>query len=290
VKRLRVGYLVGGHKGASFLAAARERHEVAFVSSFRMRAEEAYREIRERCERTGDRFVPARELEAEHFRSADLTLVVGWQFLLDDRLDTLVVLHDSLLPRHRGFAPTVSALIEGDPEIGVTAFRPVPEVDAGPVYAQARRPVRHPIRIADAYRLVTECYLEAAERVCDMAASGSWKTTEQDHARATYSLWRGPEDTFVDWSDDAARIVRFVHAVGAPYPGARTRLEGRTILLREVEEIPDLAFHVRHPGKFWKLDDGRPEVVCGRGMVRILEAVDEDGHPVAFERLRTRLG
>lgn len=52
------------------------------------------------------------------------TFLVGWQYLFDGPSDSIVVFHDSLLPEYRGFAPTVTALITGARQIGVTAFRP----------------------------------------------------------------------------------------------------------------------------------------------------------------------
>jgi methionyl-tRNA formyltransferase len=65
-----------------------------------------------------------------------LIYAVGWQFLLNEDVERCVIFHDSLMPRYRGFSPTVTALLCGDGEIGVTAFRPVKELDAGPVFGR----------------------------------------------------------------------------------------------------------------------------------------------------------
>jgi hypothetical protein len=55
--------------------------------------------------------------------SERLVFLVGWQFLLGEGHERCVVFHDSLLPKLRGFSPTVNALLRGEEIIGVTAFR-----------------------------------------------------------------------------------------------------------------------------------------------------------------------
>jgi methionyl-tRNA formyltransferase len=47
-----------------------------------------------------------------------------------------VNVHAGLLPRHRGPAPTIHALLEDPPALGVTIHRLVPAIDAGPILAQ----------------------------------------------------------------------------------------------------------------------------------------------------------
>ena len=51
-------------------------------------------------------------LETHHpvLQPENLTFLVGWQHLLPQVTPSTVVFHDSLLPRYRGFAPTVTAL------------------------------------------------------------------------------------------------------------------------------------------------------------------------------------
>ncbi len=53
----------------------------------------------------------------------------------------MINIHPSLLPRHPGLHTHERALAAGDAEHGATVHQVVPEVDAGPVIAQARVPV-----------------------------------------------------------------------------------------------------------------------------------------------------
>src|SRR5450432_703196 len=61
-----------------------------------------------------------------------LVFLIGWQYLVNGDTTRCVVFHDSLLPALRGFAPTATAMLRGDREVGVTAFRPAAGVDVGP--------------------------------------------------------------------------------------------------------------------------------------------------------------
>lgn len=290
----RIGFLVSGPKGFSLLQGVHQRCQVQFVSSHPVRGlhVDAYADVRKFCETHGYPFLERAALSAESLQQASHVFVAGWQFLIAHELERLVVFHDSLLPQIRGFAPTVTALITGKNRIGVTAFRPVEEFDAGPIYAQAATPVTYPITIKSAYAALAGCYEAAATEVIAHITAGDLSTTArpQDDAHATYSVWRGPEDYVIDWTGPADRIRRFVDAVGWPYEGARTTYAGVPITIDGVEILPDLHFEERHPGKIWRLHQGLPEVICGSGMVRIVAARSVTGEPVPFARVRERLG
>jgi methionyl-tRNA formyltransferase len=224
-------------------------------------------------------------------RSEDLTFLVGWQHLLSQITSSTVVFHDSLLPRYRGFAPTVTALIRGDRKIGVTALQPNNSVDEGPIIAQRALPISYPIKIEAALTLQAALMTDLAIDIIDQWRRSQLPITPQQENSATYSIWRDEEDYEIDWSSDARAIERFVNAVGYPYAGARTTVGGaETIRILEVSVVSDLRFEIRDVGKIWKLDGGRPIIICGAGMVRIEKWRRENGTEFAFQRLRTRLG
>jgi methionyl-tRNA formyltransferase len=289
--------LVAGPKGAFFLRSIDPALDIVCVTSYPSRGlrYDAFAEIRALCEQ---RRLPYRDFESIKGREAtidaDLIFMVGWQWLLspaDGNLDErFIVLHDSLLPKLRGFNPTVTAIIAGDSTCGVTAFRPDGGVDSGPMCGQRALELSGRAKIGETYERLGEL---CADLVCDVAqqyAAGTLQFTQQPHVNATYSLWRGEDDYEIDWSLSAERICRFVAAVGWPYLGAKTAVNGNAIRVDRIEPMPDLDFPLRQPGKIWSLRDGTPSVVCGSGMVNIVEARDERGDPYRFTALRTRLG
>jgi methionyl-tRNA formyltransferase len=220
-------------------------------------------------------------------------LAVGWRWIIPVADETtLVVFHDSLLPRHRGFNPLVTALVSGDEATGVTALLAAAEYDRGDILAQVTVPLVRPIRIADAIDLVAVAYATLAERIGGLIAAGTpLAGVPQDEAAATYSLWRDDEDYEVDWSLAAERIRDFVYAVGPPYAGARTSVGGEVVRLLDVTVEEDVRIANRTPGKVIFLRDGKPTVVCGSGLLRI-DAMDLDGSPgtsaLPVRRFRSR--
>lgn len=222
--------------------------------------------------------------------AGETAFAVGWQYLLDAPDAELIVFHDSLLPRYRGFSPTASALIKGDSTIGVTALFPRAEVDAGPIVAQRAIAIRYPVKIAAALSLQAAAMTDLALELLARREAGPLISNEQNQGDATFSIWRDQADYRIDWTSDAETIVRVIDAVGSPYGGARTHLDGVEIVIDEAEAQADLRFEIRQPGKIWSIAGGKPLVVCGQGMLRILAARHEDGQPVSFARLRSRLG
>lgn len=291
-----VALLVAGPKGANFLRRFRGGAAVACVASYPSKGlqVDAHADIADICRAKGYRLLAREQLQPDDYAAADLVLLIGWQWLTKDVDRRFVVLHDSLLPRLRGFNPTVTALIAGDAEIGVTAFSPNGGdpmlADSGPVFGQEKISVHYPVTIRTIYEQLGAAYCRLADRVLEAAVAGTLSFAEQDAKNATYSLWRGEDDYQIDWAMSAEQIRRFVDAVGWPYLGAKCTVQGREIRIDRVEASPDLAFVNRCPGKIWSLADGVPEVVCGSGMLRILQARETDGSSAKFASLRVRFG
>ena len=125
-------------------------------------------------------------LETRHpvLQSENLTFLVGWQHLLVTATPSTVVFHDSLLPRYRGFAPTVTALIKGDREIGVTALSPAEALDAGPIIAQRALPISYPMKIETALQLQAGLMVDIAVDIVE-----HWRRDEL-HRRPNGKTWR----------------------------------------------------------------------------------------------------
>jgi methionyl-tRNA formyltransferase len=218
-------------------------------------------------------------------------LCVGWRYLIPEPAirelgSNVVVAHDSLLPKHRGFAPLVTAMIAGDSQAGVTFFRVGTAVDNGDVFWQGRVNVERHDTIGTLIGKTLPLYREGVFRFC----RGEFRdAAPQDESRATYSIWRDADDYHIDWSQDAEVIERSVRALGTPYSGARTLLEGKIVVLQQAEVVADLPFSIRQPGKVWTLDEaGNPTVVCGKGMLKITAATVDGKTILPLHALRVR--
>ena len=249
-------------------------------------AQDFFIEIRDLCAQAG---IPFQHRDAARALPTAYALAVSWRWLITDA-GTLIVLHDSLLPRYRGFAPLVSCLINGEPAVGVTALYATAEFDQGPILGQASRPVQYPLRIADAVQLAVECYLELITQLWSGLRAGQLPAgTPQREADATYSLWRDEQDYRIDWRADSATIRRFVDALGWPYQGASTLLNGQLHRVLAAEPEPDVRIENRTPGKVLFVRAGQPVVVCGTGLLRLTALrTSAGGEALPLARFRSR--
>jgi len=224
---------------------------------------------------------------------ANWLLAVSWRWIIKkEPCQKIIVFHDSLLPRYRGFAPVVTALINGDSTIGVTALLASEEYDCGPIIGQKKARICYPITISQAIAHLLPCYRELATEIAEKLFLGDHlELQEQDESVASYSLWLDEEDYFIDWSWNADRIQRFIDAVGHPYKGAATIMEGRTVRIRACRTLPEVVIENRMPGKVIFLRDGKPTIVCGRGLLEITDMTENEANAnlLPLSKFRTRL-
>jgi methionyl-tRNA formyltransferase len=281
--------LVSGLKGAltlELLPKAAWPTSIYFYKNFGEHPSAHERLVEVICGR-GIEVDPRREaLRGRH----DIVLAVGWQYLIPGA-SNLIVLHDSLLPRFRGFAPTVTALIRGETSIGVTAIRAVREIDSGPIICQRRLDIVPPISIEQAFKSLASCYTACLEEVYRLGLDALTTGEPQDESEASYSIWRDELDFSVDWELSANEIQRHILAVGYPYQGARTICNGTEFKILSAEVIDDIRFENRQPGKVWRfLESNCADVVCGSGMLRIVLSDPQDPTRPTVKKLRTRFG
>lgn len=251
-----------GTSGISFVVGSED-------SSIQM---DYYNEIKELCIKQGIVFFNRKDA----FNiDTDYIIAVSWRWLIKQENSRLIVMHDSLLPKYRGFAPLVNCLVNGEKQIGVTALFASDEYDQGDIIAQQSLQVSYPVKINEAIELITGCYKKLIEEVGRKIISGveidAKKQIEED---ASYSLWLDESDYDIDWSNDAVNIQRFIDSVGFPYNGASTYIDGRKVRILDAEALPDLVIENRKPGKIIFIQEGLPVVVCGNGLLKIKNLVD----------------
>jgi methionyl-tRNA formyltransferase len=280
---------LAGLKGSAYLKRAIENGlPVSRVVSYEQSGDksQSFAEIRRLTLDAGLEFEVSR---SPRFSATDLVFVVGWQFLFSDVTPSTIVFHDSLLPRFRGFAPTVSALIRGESHIGATALLPTDEVDAGPIVLQASFEVEYPLSIFAALTRQAVLMADMSSEIYASWVSGRLVAAEQDASKATYSIWRDEVDFFIDWSQSSDEIVRFINAVGFPYDCAKTNLNNDCLRITAATVVRDLEFEIRQPGKIWSIENHKPVVVCGQGMIRLDEYASINGKTDLVKKLRSRL-
>ena len=221
----------------------------------------------------------------------EYSFVVGWRWIINNN-SKLIVFHDSLLPRYRGFSPLVNMLIKGECEIGVTALLASNAYDEGDVFIQKSIAVDYPLTIINAIKIIKPLYFDCLQYIVDkLIMDESLELKKQNHSDATYSLWRDEKDYIIDWNQSSELIKRFVDAVSYPYNGAVTYMDSVKIKILDVEVINDLCIENRDIGKVLFKTDGFPTVVCGQGLLKLTKIVDMDDNDVLpLKNFRIRFG
>lgn len=217
-------------------------------------------------------------------------IAAGWSYMVES--DRLFVIHDSLLPKYRGFNPLVTALIKGDTKIGATFIKAIEQVDAGSVYAQSVVNIEYPIKIQEAIDKISSIYYEFGKKLIQILTDRSaYPIMEQDEKLASFSVWRDDDDYRINWSNDATFVKRFVDSVGYPYLGATAVLNGIKVRILDCQLYEDLRIENISPGKIFTLEDGFPVVLCGSGLLKILNMQNISGESILpWKKLKSRFG
>ncbi len=162
--------------------------------------------------------------ELQSLRPDVICVVDFGQFIKQAVLDVpplgVFNLHGSLLPLLRGAAPVQWALIRGFETTGVTSFRIVLAMDAGPIYLQDAVTI-DPEDTAEQLKLrLSQLGARAVCRTLDLLDDSSAEAIEQDHSLATKAPRLKKTDGRIDWSADAVTIHNLVRGCW-PWPGGQ---------------------------------------------------------------------
>lgn len=213
----------------------------------------------------------------------------GWPLLSKDRPGKHFVIHDSLLPKLRGWNPSVTEIEFGFHRKGISIFSASPEIDDGPVVWQKVIRLPHSVSIADLIRAKGLALRGGLEYLAthNFQPRNLCKPRLQ---RDSWSLWRDSSDYEINWARDASYLERFIRSRGFPYLGALTYLDGNPIRVLDAEVGKNHRVANPSPGKILRIENNSPEICCGSGVVKVLRAeFEETGEQVEFKRIRSRL-
>ncbi len=129
--------------------------------------------------------------------------------------------HTSLLPRYRGAAPVVHAILNGEKETGVTIMKLDEGMDTGDVVAQARTSIGPDVTSGELERQLSRQGVELLLETLPSYLSGRLQGRPQDHERATLAPLIRKEDARIDWTRSAGQVHDQIRAFN-PRPGTFT--------------------------------------------------------------------
>lgn len=303
---MHIALLCATHRGYLFLQKLSSLIPTADITVFSFREtawEPPYLDkISVLAKKLGGEIIEARNVGDSKFKEFwnstdfDIMFVVSWRYIIPrdifekPRLGTYMF-HDSFLPEYRGFSPTVWAMINGEDHTGVTLFKISDKIDAGDIVVQLRIPIGKDETIAIVMDRVTRGYLDVLEANIDNLLSGSVTGLPQDHSCATYTCKRLPEDNFIDWKLSETKIYDLIRAVGKPYPGAYTYLDGKRISVWEAHRLDERRSCVGViPGRVLEIVPNKGTVVqTGNGCILLTKVQMGNGDFICASQILNKL-
>lgn len=225
----------------------------------------------------------AESLEPLTALNADIWVVVAYgQILPRTALEVpplgCINVHASLLPRYRGASPIAAALLEGDPDSGMTIMAMDEGLDTGDILAQVSCPI---LKTDTAGSLHDRLALLAPQPLLEVIRhlhAGTQSRTPQNPAFATLTKKISKSAGRLDWSQSAVRIERAVRAF-SPWPCAFTELPNQQVLKIHAAE---LVTGSGPPGTVLPSPAGTCHVAAGEGALSLLRVQAAGGRVLAI--------
>lgn len=170
--------------------------------------------------------------------------------------------HASLLPRWRGAAPIQAAILNGDPETGITIMLMDAGIDTGPILQQISTPISREDTASTLSARLSELGADLLIETLPLYLSQKVNVKLQDGSQASYAPMMKKEDGQLDFAAEAISLDRKIRAFN-PWPGAYTYLDGQMLKIHLAHPIDR---DTGTPGKRI-IEDGLPAITTGKGIL-----------------------
>jgi methionyl-tRNA formyltransferase len=211
--------------------------------------------------------------------------------------------HTSLLPKYRGAAPIQWAILNNEPETGVTIMKMDAGLDTGDILTQQATPIRPDDNAETLHDRLAPIGAELLVQTIQDHVTGKIQPYPQDSALATHAPKIKKTDGQIDWRLPATTIWNRVRAF-TPWPGAFTFLFGVPVSggkVAAVSELPEdgtpntarpqllkiweanVVSATGEPGKILTADKSGIVVGCGEGSLKITVLQREGGRKMSAQ-------
>ena len=223
------------------------------------------------------------KIKTEEFRNGllsyrpDLVVVAAYGRILPKSLLELAPLgcinvHGSLLPKYRGAAPIQWAVINGEPEVGVTIIQMDAGMDTGDMLLKGKIQAEPHETAGSLFDKLATLGGETLLKAIKGLKAGSVSPVPQNHEQATMAPMLKKDDGLIDWNNDAQKIACLIRGLD-PWPSAYCFLEGTRLRLFRPEVVSQTS--EEQPGTVLRADRQGLLVACGIHTLNILELQPE---------------
>ena len=191
--------------------------------------------------------------------------------------------HTSLLPKYRGAAPIQWAILDDEPETGVTIMKMDVGLDTGDILTQAATPISPEDNAQTLHDRLAEMGAALLVRTIPDYVAGKIAPRPQPATGSTYARKITKEDGRLDWSQPARVLWNRIRGF-TPWPGAFTfePAEPKPRLLKIwAAQVEDTL--TGRPGELLQVDKAGIVVACGQQALRILQLQREGGRRLSTQ-------
>ena len=165
----------------------------------------------------------------------DLLVVVAYGQVLSAPVLSLppkgcINVHGSLLPKYRGAAPILRAILNGEGRTGITTMFMDPGLDTGPILLTEETEIGEEDTGGTLHERLSPMAARLLLRTLENLDRGTLIPRPQDHSQATYAPKIEKEEARISWNAPLRQVFNLIRAFD-PWPGAFTAWAGRILKL-----------------------------------------------------------
>ena len=180
--------------------------------------------------------------------------------------------HASLLPKYRGAAPIQWAVIDGEPQSGVTIMKMDAGLDTGDMITKVVVPIAEEETGGSLFDKLSAAGARLLVDTLPSLTNGTAVYEKQPEESPTpYAAMIQKQMGNVDWNRPAVEIERLVRGLN-PWPSAYTKLKGKTLKIWKAQVIEESGKDTAlAPGTVIQADTQGFYVKTGQGILNITE-------------------
>ena len=180
--------------------------------------------------------------------------------------------HASLLPKYRGAAPIQWAVIDGEPESGVTIMKMDTGLDTGDMITKVVVPIEKDETGGSLFDKLSEAGAKLLVDTLPSIADGTAVYEKQPEESSTpYAAMIQKQLGNIDWKRPAVEIERLIRGLN-PWPSAFTKLNGKTLKIWSAQVLNESEKDAAAvPGTILRADEQGLCVKTGQGILNITE-------------------